>query len=258
MTRGYRQFGPAEAFRSLVDAYWINRPEAAGGASPDRVLPDGCIDLIFRSDEAGGGRLFSSALVDRPVYFGGASAAWYVGVRFRPAMARALLDIEPAECRGRNIPATEIDAAFAALERELQDCAMPEQALAKLRHAVEARLAKREREAAPARVREAIALLARAGDVAQMHKVARALGITERSLHRDLTHWSGLAPKPLARILRMQRALAAIRSGHMPLAHTALQMGYADQAHMTRELKKLTDFTPREILASVRNLQDAA
>ena len=101
-------------------------------------------------------------------------------------------------------------------------------------------------------------MLACAGDVAQMRKVARALGISERSLHRDLTRWSGLAPKSLARILRMQRALAAIRARRMPLALTALQMGYADQAHMTRELKELAGLTPGEILAPVRNLQDAA
>ena len=140
----------------------------------------------------------------------------------------------------------------------MQDCASPEQALAILRHAVDARIATRDREAAPARVREAVALLARGGDVGQMRKVARALGISERSLHRDLTRWSGLAPKSLARILRMQRTLGAIRSGCTPIALIASHMGYADQAHMTRELKALTGFTPREILAPVRNLQDAA
>jgi AraC-like DNA-binding protein len=257
MTRGYREFAPAEAFRSVVDACWINRPEAASGASPDRVLPDGCIDLVFRGG-AGDGSLFSSALLDRPVYLSSAPAAWYVGVRFRPAMACAVLDIEPAECRGREIPASEIDEAFGALERELQDCAAPEQALATLRRTVDARLLRHEGEAAPARVREAIALLTRGGGLAQMRTVARMIGMSERSLHRDLTRWSGLAPKPLARILRMQRAVAAIRGGRMPIASVASHLGYADQAHMTRELKGLTGLTPREILAPVRNLQDAA
>jgi AraC-like DNA-binding protein len=46
----------------------------------------------------------------------------------------------------------------------------------------------------------------------------------------------------------------------MPLALLALRLGYADQAHMTRELKALAGVTPREVAraVSVRNLQDAA
>jgi AraC-like DNA-binding protein len=44
----------------------------------------------------------------------------------------------------------------------------------------------------------------------------------------------------------------------MPLATLALRLGYADQAHMTRELKALAGVTPREIVSPVRNLQDAA
>ena len=251
----YQQFQPIEAFRPLVDAYWVNRP---GGAPFDRVLPDGCIDLVFRGG-ADGGRLFSSALIERPMFLTGGNSAWFVGVRFRPAMARAILDLEPVDCRDRDIPAGVFDARFRLLEEELQKCASPEQALAILQRAIDARLARGAHRIAPARVREALRLLARGGDDGHVHGVARTLGIAERSLHRDLTRWSGLAPKSMARILRMQRTMKAIRAGGMPLAAFALHMGYADQAHMTRELKSLTGFTPAEIAPRifVRNLQDA-
>lgn len=259
----YRQHAPIEAFRHLVDAYWINRPDATGAAPLDRVLPDGCIDLVFRggpNGASGDGRLFTSALIERPIFFRAGDPVWFVGVRFRPAMARAALDVDPADCRDRDIRAREIDAAFGALEQRLQESTSPDQALAILRHAVDDRLARSNRDVTPMRVREALSLLARGGEAAHVRRVARALGIAERSLHRDLTRWTGLAPKSMARILRMQRTIAAIRSGRAPLAHLALRMGYADQAHMTRELKDLAGFTPSEIAprGSVRNLQDAA
>jgi AraC-like DNA-binding protein len=249
---GYQQIRPIEAFRSLVDAYWINRPGSAG--ANECVLPDGCIDLIFRGG-AGGGRLFASALIERPVPIASAESAWFSGVRFRPAMARAILDVDPAACRNRDVPARAIDAGFGALEERLMDCASPDTAFAVLKRAVDARLAQRDGAGAPRRVQEAIASLARGGEV---HRVAREVGMSERSLYRDLVRWSGLAPKILARILRMQRCLAALRAGQTPLALLALRMGYADQAHMTRELKALAGVTPREVAAPVRNLQDAA
>ena len=247
---GYQQIRPIEAFSSLVDVYWINRP--SDGAADVCVLPDGCIDLIFRGS-ARGGRLFASAIIERPMPIAGSASDWFVGVRFRPAMARAILDIDPVAHRGREVPARAIDASFGALEERLLDCASPDAAFAVLKRAADARLAQRDAAGALRRVQEAIALLARGGEV---HRVARAVGVSERSLHRDLVRWSGIAPKPLARILRMQRCLAALRAGRTPLALLALRLGYADQAHMTRELKTLAGVTPRE--AAVRNLQDAA
>jgi AraC-like DNA-binding protein len=192
-------------------------------------------------------------LIERPVFLDDAVPRWFAGVRFKPAMVRAFLDIDPIACRDRDIPAVEIEAGLAALEQRLQECASAEQALATLKRAVDARLMRRDRYRAPAPVREAIALLARNLEI---HRVAHSLGMSERSLHRDLTRWSGLAPKSMARILRMQRTVAAIRAGRMPLATLALHMGYADQAHMTRELKELAGFTPAEITRPVRNLQD--
>jgi AraC-like DNA-binding protein len=254
MMNGYQQTRPIEAFRSLVDVYWINRPSA--GAADVRVLPDGCIDLIFRGG-AEGGRLFASALIERPTPIAGSGSDWFVGVRFRPAMARAILDIDPVAHRDREVPARAIDDAFGALEERLLACASADQAFGVLKHAVDTRLAQRDGAGAPRRVQEAIAALARGGTV---HTVARAAGMSERSLHRDLVRWSGLAPKPLARILRMHRCLAALRAGRVPLAELAVRLGYADQAHMTRELKILAGVTPRDVLreAPVRNLQDAA
>ncbi len=250
---GYQQIRPIEAFRALVDVYWINRPDAAGANV--RVLPDGCIDLVYRSD-ADGGRLFASALIERPVPISTASA-WFVGVRFRSAMARAILDIDPVAHRDCTVPARAIDDTFGALEERLLACASADEAFALLKHAVDARLAQREGAGAPRRVQEAIGLLARGGEV---HKVARAVGLSERSLHREVVSWSGLAPKSLARILRMQRCLAALRAGRVPLAELASRLGYADQAHMTRELKTLAGVTPRDVVREtlVRNLQDAA
>lgn len=249
---GYQQIPPIEAFCSRVDVYWINRP---GGGAVD-VLPDGCTDLIYRSGAAGG-RLFVSALIEKPVPIPGAESDWFVGVRFKPAMARAFLDVDPISLRDREVAARAIDAGFGALEERLLDCTSPAAAFAVLKHAADARLAQREDAGPPRRVQEAIAALARGGAV---HTVARAAGLSERSLHRELVRWGGLAPKSLARILRMQRCLAALRTGRTPLALLALRLGYADQAHMTRELKALAGVTPREVVreAAVRNLQDAA
>ncbi|HWV37343.1 MAG TPA: helix-turn-helix domain-containing protein [Vulgatibacter sp.] len=55
----------------------------------------------------------------------------------------------------------------------------------------------------------------------------------------------GLAPKLLLRLLRFQRAVAALSSGPLAsLAAVTQDAGYADQAHLTREFRALAGITP--------------
>jgi AraC-like DNA-binding protein len=68
--------------------------------------------------------------------------------------------------------------------------------------------------------------------------VAADTGLGERQLRRRCEAAFGYGPKTLARVLRMQRALALARRG-TAFAEVALRAGYADQAHLAREVKAL-------------------
>ncbi|WP_461029927.1 helix-turn-helix domain-containing protein, partial [Streptomyces sparsus] len=60
----------------------------------------------------------------------------------------------------------------------------------------------------------------------------------ERQLHRRAVRAFGYGPKTLARVLRLERALTLARAG-LPFARVAADAGYADQAHLAREVKAL-------------------
>jgi AraC-like DNA-binding protein len=86
-----------------------------------------------------------------------------------------------------------------------------------------------------------------------------ALGLSERQLRRRFADAVGYGPKTLARVLRFQRFLAlaaANRAGAGRwregdgLAGLAFAAGYADQAHLTRECRRLAGRTPSELVAS--------
>jgi AraC-like DNA-binding protein len=99
--------------------------------------------------------------------------------------------------------------------------------------------------------------------VAEARAAAGALRLTkgtsaarERELQRACRTWLGLSPKEFLRIERVWAARAAIPAGG-PLAAIAADLGYADQAHLSREVRRLLGVTPRE-LRSVGFLQDLA
>jgi AraC-like DNA-binding protein len=66
-------------------------------------------------------------------------------------------------------------------------------------------------------------------------------------LHRRCLDAFGYGPKMLARVLRMNAALDRARAG-LALAEVAAVSGYADQAHLTREVKALAGVTPSVLL----------
>ncbi|WP_320773407.1 helix-turn-helix domain-containing protein, partial [Streptomyces sp. CRN 30] len=77
---------------------------------------------------------------------------------------------------------------------------------------------------------------------------ADGLGVSARQLHRRSLAAFGYGPKTLARVLRLQRALALARKG-VPFAETATRTGFADQAHLARDVRDLTGVPLGELLA---------
>ncbi|MFI9154002.1 helix-turn-helix domain-containing protein [Streptomyces sp. NPDC053367] len=208
---------------------WTNVPSGPGEG---RVLPDGCMDLLWHD-----GRLLVAGPDTRAHVTGGAGGAW-AGVRFRPGDGPAFLGVPAHELRDLRVGLADLWPA-----REV------------------ARLTARVNAAAdPGSGLEAVALERAAAGDPLLHRLvagldagrpvgglADELGLGARQLHRRSLAAFGYGPKTLARILRLRRALRLARSG-VPLAETAARAGYADQAHLTREVRELTGTTPGRLL----------
>ncbi len=80
---------------------------------------------------------------------------------------------------------------------------------------------------------------------------AAAVGLGARALHRRSLEAFGYGPKTLARILRLQRALALVRAG-APDARAAAEAGCTDQAHLAREMRSLAGTTLTACTASAK------
>jgi AraC-like DNA-binding protein len=83
--------------------------------------------------------------------------------------------------------------------------------------------------------------------------IAAALGVSHGHLDREFTRIVGLAPRRLARLLRVERLLAAIDlDDDIPWADHAAHLGWADQSHMIRDVKRHTGSTPSAYIAARR------
>lgn len=77
--------------------------------------------------------------------------------------------------------------------------------------------------------------------------LALELGVSRRQLHRRCLASFGYGPKLLARILRMNDALALARGG-VAFVDVAARSGYADQAHLSNDVRELAGVTLRQLV----------
>jgi AraC-like DNA-binding protein len=203
-----------------------------------RILPDGRMDLVWIPEL---GTLVAgpqSRHTSRPV----GAPLLAVGARFRPGVAPQLLRLPASELVDRHVPLDAVRPALAArLDARLEGAGDP---LAVLQQELMRSLADLG-EPDPV-VRAATTLLD--GGSAGVAEVADRVYVSERQLQRRFAERVGYGPKTFQRIARFQRAVGQLGLDGARLASAAASAGYADQAHLTRESRRLAGLSPRELV----------
>ncbi|QDY79624.1 helix-turn-helix domain-containing protein [Streptomyces qinzhouensis] len=209
------------------------RGMVAGTARP--VLPDGCMDLLWTP-----GRLFVAGPDTRAQPPQGGPGDRFAGIRFAPGTAPAVLGVPAHELRDLRVELAGLWGAAGArrLTERVDTAADPVNELESVALETAARRAADGVHPDPLLTR-VVRLLDGGAPVAA---AAGAVGLGPRALHRRALDAFGYGPKTLARVLRLQRALALVGRG-APYASAAVSAGYADQAHFAREMRALSGMT---------------
>ncbi len=225
---GYREIAAPPELRGALACLWVRR----GCGTTVRVVPDGCTDVVWRQG--------MSAIVagpdTGPWHSHTEPGEWIIGVRFLPGAGGPALGIPLCELRDRRV---ELSTLGLDPREELRGEADP-QLVPHLLALAAARLV----NAGPPD-RTVHAAVGRLRDPAQrVEALAADLGLSERQLRRRFLTSVGYGPKTLQRILRLRRFMAGERDD---LARAAFDAGYADQAHLARECRRLTGLSPSRL-----------
>jgi AraC-like DNA-binding protein len=214
---GYVETPPPPAAARVVACLW--RQEVT--APEQRVVPDGCVDVVRLAS----GALFVAGADTGPLIQPLTPGDVAEGVRLRPGAAPSVLGVDATALTDRRVPLADLGLTLP-----------PGVPLV---------------EALPLTTADPDPLALRAGVLlaeadARVATVARDLGLSERQLRRRVLSTVGYGPKTLARVARLRR-LTRTRGD---LATRALAAGYASQAHMGDEVRRLTGLTPATYLAA--------
>lgn len=208
---------------------------ASARPGPVPVHPDGCMDLIWRE-----GTLLIAGPDSRTFHTAPDQACAHIGIRFAPGTAPALLGVPAVDLLDRRVELAEVFGTRRA--RTLVDRVdnAPDRGAAMETIALDLAAATAGPDPALTAV---VDLLAAGGSVAD---TAALTGLSARMLHRRSLTAFGYGPKMLARVLRFQRALARLRGGSSA-AEAAASTGFADQAHLSREVRDLAGCSVRAL-----------
>ncbi|GAB2875937.1 helix-turn-helix domain-containing protein [Nocardioides pacificus] len=89
-------------------------------------------------------------------------------------------------------------------------------------------------------------------ELLRVDQLCERFALSERGLQRLLRRRTGLSPKWLIQRRRLQEAAERLRRSDETLAATAAHLGYADQAHFTRDFRRVTGMTPGQFARRFR------
>ena len=260
----YREFPVPQPLRRHVACVWYLRDEAPV-AEVQTIYPDGCCELIvhlgppMRACDAEHGWHIQAALLFAAqqrgaVRLSAQARVHCLGVRLHPAASALVAGARLPSLRDRIVDLAGLDAAFAqafAAAAARFDKDPGDDALWML-------LSSRA-EAFPidARIEAAADMLRVNGGRDRVLPLAAAAGLGLRSFQMRFLETVGLAAKEFARVQRLQATLRLLDAGAASLAQVAIDGGFSDQAHATRELGRFTGHTPTRLLAALRDERDA-
>lgn len=228
----------------FVRAIWC-RSERLSENKKHQIEPDANCDFIFSFSEEGDMISAFFAGFDTVAQPLEAGSLTYVGLQFQPQAAASLISAHMTDCVNQRLPLSDVLSGrhrhrWTAFERFSRSALAGscEQALRHLTPLYD--------------LVRGDPLMDALHHVFQHHpsldaiaEVADDQGYSLRTLERRTHEFTGLAPRELLRIYRFIRARKLYRKS-IPLADLALLAGFADQAHMSREFRRIVGKTPSQ------------
>jgi AraC-like DNA-binding protein len=226
-------------------AVWVHKMPKTP-APPLLIYPDGTIDLQWIEGEL---RIAGPDLSPQTEVLPADTTV--VGFRFYPAAASAWLGTPASELVGQRLALQDLWGRQArTLAARIHSREKADGLITSLETAIMSLGSKQPAD----RAMRAAYQLVQAGPPQKAPLIpwlARSLAMSERTMRRRFHECFGYGPKTLSRILRYQRFLRLSATSQSSTAVLAFEAGYADQAHLIRESRRISGCTPKSQLHAV-------
>lgn len=247
----YEELAPGQAGGRIVQSYWRFRmPADAPGPITHVIVPDAMTSLSVAVTPQGMSPLLVAGPTRRAHVSQVQPGMIYAGVRLRPECAGPVLGVGGAALRGLFQPVMPPLSAPDGLAELIADFALTGET-----GALDARMAELGGGLAPDdAVAVVAAQLVACGGRGQIRDLAVLVGVSERQLRRRFFEAAGMTPKEFAGVRRLREACILAVDAQQSWADAAAAADYADQSHLSREVREAFAQTPRRIASYLRQI----
>lgn len=263
----YKVFTPSTELQPFIKCFWSLEGEKQEEPVRQRVVPDGCMEMIFHYgdhyqqffDDGSSmvqPRCFIFGQITRYIEIAPTGVTGIISARFHPEGLTPFLD---REVSGLQDKAVDLEELFGekGLRMGQEVLALPdnEQRI----QAIESFLLPilEQPQATDNVARSCMEVILQSQGQLGMQELAGKLNLNRRSMERRFTSAIGMSPKQLARVVRLQATLKMLeRKEFTSLTSLAYENGYYDQAHFIKDFREFTGMSPKSFYAG--NLRLAA
>lgn len=241
----YREFPPPRSLSNRLVCVWTQSIEGSEGEYLHSVLPDGCVDIVLIGNAAP----VVAGPANERIVVGLSAGAKIIGFRFRPGWATSSLGVPVSTILNDDVPLHELWGTDA--DRLAEEMFMQDSVSAKLDAGAAALAGRMLSASSPDRAIQAATVWLAQHPGGRIRDLADSIGLSSRHLQRRFRHAVGYGPKTFQRIMRFQRLLTIsqnLKPCPRDLSRLAGDLGYADQAHMCREIREFANETPQAML----------
>lgn len=257
----YTEYQPSHLLAPYIDNYWEFKGNPEYGMRI-HILPDGCTDFIFTLGEVAN-TVEEESLIMQPYrsYFVGpmkkyselvtyAASVHMFGVRFLPCGLSCFTSLPLHEFVNSRICTSEMKAVFddTFVERLYEQ----EHIEGRIRLVEEYLLAylARHYQSADSHIVMAVNIINQSGGKRSVRSLMDEVCLCQRHFERKFKHYTGFTPKEYSRIIKFKNAVELLRNTTSSnLLTTAVNAGYYDLAHFSKEIKTLSGNTPASFLS---------
>jgi AraC-like DNA-binding protein len=263
----YEEFRPSESLAKYIKCFWFLESEAADSPGQERILPDGCTEIVFHLADPFMQYNSDGAVVRQPpamlvgqmrrhLIIQPTGRVRVLGVRFWPGGAYPFLRLPQYEIADRVIGLESVWGAIAGeLHSRIADAATAAASAMQVEKTLMSRLNQFRHHDEGAL--KGIDFILRAGGCLSIDMLAQEMGVNSRRLDRTFNTRVGLPPKTLCRIVRFQQVFKKIERRQNPdWVQIALECGYYDQPHFIKEFKAFAGKEPTSYLAEQNAMSD--
>ena len=233
-----KKYKPSSKLIDFIDTYWIIENQTSKTIDMP-IVPDGCMDIIYQNNQ-----LIFVAAMDEGIVVDVKPDDYSFGIRFKPAVFAHLLDQSCKHFTNKIIPLQELSIELYQLldfiekdedkkvntifENLFKDIKLNQNIVLLINNVIEFK-----------------------ADIT-VGELTKSITISQRQLQRLCLYYLGYSIKRFCNIVRFFYIFKElIKTGTEDITSKAYKYGYCDQAHLNKEFKKFSNFSPNDKIMSL-------